>query len=101
MPAWAKCWELCNAVRTETNQRAGKLPLSTSFLIEKKTLARTDEISHLRVSWVAAKRTRFGSSHILLFELLLSGKEQSARRPCRGIPWLLQAALIQSDSVFI
>lgn len=65
------------------NQRAGNLLLSTSLSIEKNNLARTDEISHLRVIWVAVRRNAFWQFPHSFVKLLLSGKERSARSPCR------------------
>lgn len=82
------------------NQRAGNLQ-STSLSIGKNNLARTAEISHLRVIWLAVRRNAFWQFPHSFVKLLLSGKEQSARSPCRWIPWLFRAHLIQSNSVFI
>lgn len=65
------------------NQRAGNLLLSTSLSTEKNNLARIDEISHLRVIWVAVRRNAFWQFPHSFVKLLLSGKEWSARSPCR------------------
>lgn len=65
------------------NQRPENLLLSTSLSIEMNNLARIDEISHLRVIWVAVRRNAFWQFPHSFVKLVLSGNEWGARSPCR------------------
>lgn len=65
------------------NQSTGNLLLSTSLSIEKNNLGRINEISHLRVIWVTIRKNAFWQFPHSFVKLLLSGKEWSARSPCR------------------